>query len=124
MPYAVYMTIRIKRVYDRPVKADGARVLVDRLWPRGVSKEEAAITVWAREFAPSNDVRKWFHVDPEGRYSAFARKYHSELRKNKRAIAERLARLPKTITLVTSVKDVAHSHIPTLKTFLESLATA
>lgn len=114
------MNIRVKRVYDNPAKTDGTRLLVDRLWPRGVSKDAVEIAHWAKEFAPSNDLRNWFHQDPEKRFAEFKKKYHSELKKNKAVIEAELDTFKRTITLVTAVKDIERSHIPTLKKFLGS----
>ena len=73
------MSVEIKRAYEKPAAADGVRVLVDRLWPRGVSKQAAAITTWLRELAPSNELRKWFHAHPALR-SQFRSEYMEELR--------------------------------------------
>ena len=101
-------------------RTDGFRLLVDRLWPRGVSKADAQIDLWDKDFAPSNRLRQWFHADPEKRFSEFSRKYAAELRANKTVL---LAKWPrkKVVTLITAVKDVEHSHIPTLQKFLHNL---
>ena len=72
------MSVRVKRVYDLPAKADGYRVLVDRLWPRGLKKSEARIDEWLREIAPSTTLRKWFKHDP-GRWKEFKKKFSAEL---------------------------------------------
>ncbi|HEX2792277.1 MAG TPA: DUF488 family protein [Candidatus Paceibacterota bacterium] len=114
------MHIRVKRVYERPAKADGVRILADRLWPRGVTKEKAAIKDWAKELSPSDGLRRWFHESPETRFAGFERKYASELKKNREAIRERMSAYTGTVTLVTSVKDIERSHIPTLVAFLAS----
>ncbi|HRQ98339.1 MAG TPA: DUF488 family protein, partial [Candidatus Saccharibacteria bacterium] len=68
------MTVQIKRIYDEPAETDGYRVLVDRLWPRGVSKEKAALDEWIKEVGPTDELRKWFGHQPE-RYSEFKTKY-------------------------------------------------
>src|SRR5512146_324967 len=73
------MPISIKRVYDPPLRSDGARVLVDRLWPRGISKETAKLTAWLKDLAPSDDLRKWYHASPS-QWLAFRKKYLEELR--------------------------------------------
>lgn len=112
------MKVTIKRAYDKPAKSDGFRVLVDRLWPRGVTKTKAAIDLWAKDAAPSSELRTWFHGDPEKRYPEFAKKYRVELTKHKADIRT-LFKGHKAVTLVTAVKDVDHSHIPTLVTFLK-----
>lgn len=70
--------IRLKRAYDEPSKQDGLRILVERLWPRGVSKERAAIDLWLKELAPSTDLRKWFNHEPE-KWDAFRKRYKAEL---------------------------------------------
>lgn len=113
------MEVRIKRVYEKAVKNDGTRILADRLWPRGVRKSEAHADLWIKELAPSGELRSWFHKDPEKRFAEFKKKYRAELKENKTVIQ---ALLPnrKSVTLVTAVKDIEHSHIPTLKKFLES----
>ncbi|MFI6868523.1 DUF488 domain-containing protein [Nocardia sp. NPDC050406] len=108
---------QVKRVYDTPEVGDGRRVLVDRLWPRGVSKQEAEIDEWAKEVTPSTELRKWYHADPEHRRAEFERRYRAELADD--AAREGLARLRQdaanqTLTLVTAVKDPDHSHIPIL----------
>jgi uncharacterized protein YeaO (DUF488 family) len=109
------MKIRVKRAYDTVEKSDGFRVLVDRLWPRGVSKEKARIDLWAKEIAPSSELRKWFHEDTEGRLKDFSKKYSKELTQSK-ALKELRKELSekKVITFVTAVKGIDHSHIPTL----------
>ena len=72
------MPITVKRVYEKPVPADGTRVLVDRLWPRGLSKKNAAVDRWLRDLAPSHHLRKWFHANPD-HWSAFRSRYLKEL---------------------------------------------
>ena len=72
-------TIRIKRVYEAPTPNDGYRVLVDRLWPRGIRKEALKYDVWEKNLAPSTELRQWFHEDPEARWDAFAAMYRKEL---------------------------------------------
>lgn len=114
------MTLKIKRIYEPAAASDGVRVLADRLWPRGVSKEGAKIDVWAKELSPSDELRKWFHKDKENRYKEFTAKYKKELVGKKVAARELLGKYKK-ITLVTAVKDVEHSHIPTLTDFLNKL---
>jgi uncharacterized protein YeaO (DUF488 family) len=116
------MKTRVKRVYEKPSKSDGARILIDRLWPRGESKENARITFWAKDLAPSAALRKWFHTDPEKRFKEFEQRYRAELRKNKSAVVAAMRPYrAASCTLVTSVKDIEHSHIPTLRAFLEKL---
>ncbi|MFA7141752.1 MAG: DUF488 family protein, partial [Candidatus Paceibacterota bacterium] len=74
--------IKLKRIYNKAEKDDGFRVLVDRLWPRGVSKEEAKLGLWLKEIAPSNDLREWFHHDPK-KWKEFKEKYKKEVLENK-----------------------------------------
>ena len=110
--------MRVKRVYDKAEKFDGKRVLVDRLWPRGVSKKKAKIDIWAKELTPSNELREWFHDDREKRFAEFSKRYSVELR-GKVEDAKEISKLQR-YTLITAVKDLEHSHIPTLVKFLES----
>lgn len=110
-------TFPVRRVYDPPGEADGTRVLVDRLWPRGVSKERAAVDEWLKEVTPSNELRTWFHQHRD-QYEEFGRRYRAELAGPEQQDAihhlrERAA--DGTVTLVTAVKDVEHSHLPTLR---------
>jgi uncharacterized protein YeaO (DUF488 family) len=107
----------MKRVYDPPSADDGRRVLVDRLWPRGITKEAAHIDEWLKDVTPSNDLRKWYHGDPEAREAEFAERYRAELTgPDQQAALKRLRAMAKEgpITLVTSARDVAHSHVPVL----------
>jgi len=107
--------VRLKRAYDRPNVDDGPRILVDRLWPRGLSKTAAAIDEWARELAPSTGLRKWFGHDPD-RWEGFRRRYARELRGH----AEDLARLRslarnRPITLVYAARDKVHNDAVVLR---------
>lgn len=111
------MSFAVKRVYDAPDPDDGRRVLVDRLWPRGISKQQAHIDEWLKEVTPSNDLRRWFHADPQQRGAEFADRYRTELEDSEhRQGLEHLRELRAAgpVTLVTAVKDPAHSHIPVL----------
>jgi len=112
--------IIVKRVYEEANNKDGTRVLADRLWPRGVSRERARIEVWAKELTPSTELRQWYHVNPEERFVEFVQKYERELETEKE-VARKLTLEHKNITLVTAVSDIPHSHIPTLKAFLQSI---
>lgn len=101
--------VRLKRAYEPPSEDDGRRILVDRLWPRGVSKAEAALAEWVKELSPSTGLRKWFGHDPE-RWETFRRRYAAEIREH----AEVLARLrslarSRRVTLVYSARDEAHN---------------
>ncbi|GAA2431578.1 DUF488 domain-containing protein [Streptomyces mauvecolor] len=114
-------TMRVRRVYDPPGDDDGVRVLVDRLWPRGLSKERAAVDEWPKELTPSTELRRWYHED-RTRYAEFQERYEAELAQPEPARAlDRLLGLAKkdTVTLVTAVKDIDHSHVPTLVAALE-----
>lgn len=116
--------IRLKRVYEKPIPADGRRVLVDRLWPRGLTKEKAAIHAWLRELAPSDELRKWYHARPE-EWSAFRKRYLKELSES-RAAAQleelyKLARNKKKLTLVFASKNEQHNNASVLKQLLEGM---
>jgi len=113
------MTFQVKRAYDRPDPKDGPRVLVDRLWPRGVRKEDAAIDLWAKEMAPSKDLREWFGHDPD-KWDGFKDRYFKELRRNPspwRALLEK-ARHGR-VTLVYAAKDEDHNNAVALLEFLQ-----
>ena len=103
------MAVRAKRIYDEPVRGDGYRVLVDRLWPRGFRKDQAPIDRWAKELAPSTELRKWYGHDPE-KFAEFKKRYRVELKEAKPAIDELLKEAGRRpITLVTATKDIDHS---------------
>ena len=100
--------VQVRRVYDEPAHGDGNRVLVDRLWPRGMTKEKAKLDEWCKAIAPSTELRKWYHHDPE-RFPEFARRYRDELTQPEQAAA--LAHLralaeDRNLTLLTSSKAV------------------
>lgn len=112
---------RVKRAYEAPAKADGKRILVDRLWPRGVSKEEAELDGWVKDATPSDELRKWYHENRD-EYEAFAQRYEAELEgEAQRKAVEELRELggKHTVTLITAAKDVEHSHVPVLLKQLE-----
>lgn len=110
--------IRIKRIYEPAAPGDGARVLVDRLWPRGMRKEDAAIALWLKEVAPTPELRKWFGHDP-ARWQEFSRRYRAELAANPGAVA-RLAALAREgpVTLLYAARDEAHNHAVVLAHYL------
>lgn len=116
--FTVPSGFRVKRAYEAPEPDDGYRVLVDRLWPRGVTKSAARIDEWAKDVTPSTELRRWFHEDPQNRRDDFADRYREELAD--RAARESLVRLRglartnPPVTLVTAVKDPGNSHIPVL----------
>ncbi len=113
------MTILTKRIYDAFSKENGYRVLVDRLWPRGIKKVDANIDEWAKEVTPSTDLRNWWHEHSD-KYAEFTKKYKQELNKND-AFQVFLDEMKdkKTITLISSIKDIEHSHVPILKKYIE-----
>lgn len=110
--------LRIKRVYDPPEKSDGARVLVDRVWPRGVRKDKAALDAWLREVAPSSSLRQWFAHDPE-RFGEFRKRYRKELADEGEALDE-IRRLLKEgpVTLVYGARDTHFNQAVVLQEFL------
>ncbi|MFE7779008.1 DUF488 domain-containing protein [Streptomyces sp. NPDC057445] len=113
-------SITVCRVYDAPDPDAGTRVLVDRLWPRGVSKERAAVDEWLKEVAPSTELRNWYHKDAS-RYDEFDARYRRELEQGAAAEAlDRLLELARSgpVALVTSVKSITGSHVPTLVALL------
>ena len=116
--------IAVKRVYEPPVRADGTRVLVDRLWPRGLSKERAAIDTWLRDLAPSNELRQWFHARAHA-WLTFRKRYLKELARSEAegALHElyRLANQRKTLTLLFASKDEQHNNAVVLKDLLEGM---
>lgn len=110
--------IRIKRIYEKPSRDDGVRVLVDRVWPRGVSKEEAKLTLWHKEIAPSTALRKWFGHDPD-RWDEFHRKYRAELDDNAEEVKHLRDTLGRgTATLLYGAKDEAHNQAVVLAEYL------
>jgi uncharacterized protein YeaO (DUF488 family) len=114
--------VRLRRVYDQPEPADGRRVLVDRLWPRGLSKERAALDDWLREVAPSNELRRWYGHQP-GRFSDFRQRYQRELCEPEGSAAfGRLRDLAGSgpVTLLTATRDLEHSQAAVLAGLLRS----
>lgn len=114
------MEIRIKRAYEKAVNADGRRVLIDRMWPRGVKKEDARIHYWAKDLAPSTELRKWFGHDPD-RWTEFKKRYRAEIRDNKKGLATLRDELKgaKRLTLVYSAKDEEHNNAVVMADYLE-----
>ncbi len=115
------MRIRIKRVYEKPDPSDGLRVLVDRLWPRGLSKQDAAIDIWAKALSPSDELRRWFNHD-ETRFKEFSRRYRNELRAKTKEIDELSAAAEKreTITLVFGAKQTTYNNAVVLQAWLQN----
>lgn len=111
--------IQCKRAYDDPAPDDGCRVLVDRLWPRGVSKEEAELDHWLKDVAPSDELRTWFDHDPD-KWKTFCRHYHEELAEKDDAVAFLCEKAEEgTLTLVYAAKDREHNNAVALKRYLE-----
>ncbi len=112
--------IGVRRVYDPPLPDDGLRVLVDRLWPRGLSKAAAQVELWLKEIAPSDELRRWFGHDPE-RWEDFKSRYFSELRQNESGLAELRSKVEDSprITLLFAAKDTQFNNAVALKEFLQ-----
>lgn len=115
--------IRIKRVYREPGSRDGIRILVDRIWPRGISKEQASLAAWRKDLAPSRSLRKWFGQDPD-KWETFKERYRKEL--SSAELSEKLKELAglsrqHTLTLVYGAADEAHNQAVVLKELLEEL---
>lgn len=116
------MTVRLKRAYEPPAKSDGYRVLIDRLWPRGVSREKARLDEWARELAPSSDLRRWFGHDP-ARFAEFRRRYSEELSAQDEKLEELRGRArTNTLTLVYGARDTEHNDAVVLAEILRDEA--
>jgi uncharacterized protein YeaO (DUF488 family) len=115
--------VHIKRVYDEPEAGDGRRILVDRLWPRGLTKEKAKIDYWAKEISPSNELRKWYGHEP-GKWEEFKKRYFAELGENNGAVAELLGQMGKgPVTFVYSSTERTINNAEALKIYLEAKAT-
>lgn len=113
-------TIVIKRIYEPAEASDGFRVLVDRLWPRGVSKQRADLNLWLKEIAPSTDLRKWFGHDP-AKWDQFVKKYEAELADNKEVVTQLVSIVEEnpTVTLLYAAKDETHNEAVVLKEYLQ-----
>lgn len=113
------MTIQLKRVYELPQASDGKRVLIDRLWPRGLSKEKAKVDLWFKDIAPSTELRKWFGHDP-AKWNEFKKRYHEELKGNSEVVSKMVDMLKNgKVTLVYGAKDEEHNDAVVLKDYLE-----
>lgn len=112
--------IKLKRAYEKASKDDGFRILVDRLWPRGVSKVEAHVDAWLKDVTPSPALRTWFGHDPE-KWAEFRRRYTAELTQDSDAVAELrdLVAEKKNVTFVYGAKDTEHTHAIVLRDFIE-----
>lgn len=113
------MKIQIRRIYEAPREDDGLRIFVDRLWARGLKKEDARIDAWEKDLAPSSELRKWYGHDPE-RYEEFRDRYIAELDANPKAaeFAGKMAASEGTVTLLFGAKDAKHSNAAVLKEWL------
>jgi uncharacterized protein YeaO (DUF488 family) len=113
------VNVQIKRVYEEPSTSDGKRILIDRLWPRGLTKEKAKVDLWLKDIAPSTELRQWFGHDPS-KWNEFKKRYHDELKKNREIIVKLIEQL-KTgkVTLVYGAKDEEHNDAVVLKEYLE-----
>lgn len=112
------MNIRLKRVYEPPGRDDGCRILIDRLWPRGVKKEPPTIDLWLKEIAPSQELRRWFGHDPE-KWTEFKRRYFQELDGNPEVVDQLIRQIDNgSVTLLFAAKDEAHSNAAVLKEYL------
>jgi len=116
--------LRIKRVYEKRDSADGKRILVDRLWPRGLKREEAGIDEWMKDLAPSDELRKWFGHEPE-KWTEFRQKYTQELLSDpdKVSLLDKLVRMARegSVTLVYAARDAEHNNAQVLEEILQSV---
>ncbi len=117
------MTIRIKRVYDEPASVDGARFLVERLWPRGIKKEALPMEGWVKDVAPSHDLRTWFAHDP-AKWDEFRRRYFAELDREQQALRPIVESAGRgDVTLLYSARDSEHNNALALAEYLQARAT-
>jgi len=114
--------IKLKRVYEEMDDSDGFRVLVDRLWPRGMKKEHLHYDLWSKDITPSPDLRKWFHNDPTDRWDSFAAMYTKELSQSE-AVKKfiEIIRPQNTVTLLYASREPEHNHAKVLKAYLDKM---
>jgi uncharacterized protein YeaO (DUF488 family) len=111
-------TIRLKRAYEEPAERDGLRILVERLWPRGLSKERAAVDLWVKEVAPSPELRKWYGHDPV-KWDEFKKRYWAELEANEDAVADLRRRIrEEPVTFVYAARDEQRNSAAVLEEYL------
>lgn len=111
--------VRIKRIYDAPARTDGLRVLVDRVWPRGITKKAAALDLWVKEVAPSTELRKWFNHDPQ-RWMDFRLRYRHELQEHHKELEElRTQAAKRRVTLLYGARDTEHNQAVVLREALQ-----
>ncbi|HLN19188.1 MAG TPA: DUF488 family protein [Patescibacteria group bacterium] len=117
------MNVEIKRIYEKVLREDGARVLVDRLWPRGISKERARLDLWMKDLGPSTELRKWFSHDPK-KWREFRKKYITELKEKKDMLEKliKIAKEKKKITLLFGAKDTEHNEAIVIKELLNEVS--
>ncbi|RWY73101.1 DUF488 domain-containing protein [Rhizobium leguminosarum] len=112
------MSLHLKRIYEQKDDKDGTRILIDRLWPRGLSKKDAAVDIWSKDIAPSPALRRWFGHDP-AKWTEFQRRYQNELEKNPSSVEELKRQIrQEDVTLLYAAKDMAHNHAIVLQRFL------
>lgn len=117
------MPIKLKRVYEKSEEADGVRILVERLWPRGLSKEKAKVDIWLKEDAPSTELRKWFGHDPE-KWKEFKKRYYTELQQKEHLLKDTFKNIQKeNITFVYASKEEEFNNAVALKEYIEKLLT-
>ena len=110
--------IRIKRVYDAPASDDGLRILIDRLWPRGIAKSKLKLDAWVKHLSPSNELRKWYRHDPD-KFAEFRKRYLVELKAQGEGVAELRATVKgRTVSLLTATKELDLSHATVLRDLL------
>ena len=120
---AVVTRVDVKRVYEKPLPSDGTRVLVDRLWPRGLTKERAAVDLWLRGVAPSPELRGWFGHDP-AKWEEFQKRYRAELQRNQEAVADLRRKCGAgPVTFIYAARDEEHNSARLLKDYLEQSDT-
>ena len=113
------MTVTLKRVYAEPAESDGTRILVDRLWPRGLTKEKARVDVWLKEIAPSAELRKWFNHEPS-KWSEFKKRYWAEMSSNSEAVSALKKHVANgKVTIVYGAKDEEHNDAVAIKQYLD-----
>lgn len=114
--------LKLKRVYEAPDKDDGTRILVDRLWPRGLTKQRAKVDLWLKEIAPSTELRKWFGHDPK-KWRSFRARYETELKRHPDQLKLLRSKAKEgTVTLIYGARDQEHNEALVLKDFLERMA--
>jgi uncharacterized protein YeaO (DUF488 family) len=116
-------SIAIKRAYDKPTPQDGVRILIDRLWPRGISKNKLKLDAWPRELAPSTGLRKWYRHDP-ARFAEFRRRYKAELAERPEQLSALHAMVKgRAATLITATREVDLSHAEVIRSILQRKRT-